>query len=268
MIDNDGWNAIYLENHDQSRTVSRFCTDTPQYLAPAAKMLATFMALQSGTLFIYQGQELGMVNIPKTASWTIGDYRDLETLNHWHELLNTPAGDHDVEEKRQAEAQAEYLKKSRDNSRTPMQWDASAHAGFTSGSSQPWIKINPSYQTGLHAANQLEDPDSPYRYWSRLLALRKKYPDIFVYGDFKIDDNDDDEEVLRYERIGDSGERVVVLCNWTEKNGIERTVEAGMKILEGSYGVNTVGIENGGGSDGRVVVRFRPWEAIVGIWRY
>jgi glycosidase len=83
MIDNDGWNALYLENHDQSRSVSRWGSDLPQFRINCAKMFATFQALQSGTVFVYQGQELGMINVPKDRE--ISEYRDLETLNAWHE---------------------------------------------------------------------------------------------------------------------------------------------------------------------------------------
>lgn len=83
MINNDGWNALYLENHDQSRSVSRWGSDLPEFRVACAKMFATFLALQSGTVFIYQGQELGMINIPKERDIT--EYKDLETLNAWNE---------------------------------------------------------------------------------------------------------------------------------------------------------------------------------------
>ena len=85
MYNNDGWNAIYLENHDQARTVSRFCSDQPEHREQAAKMLATFLGFQAGTVFLYQGQELGMVNVPK--GWGMDEYRDLECLNHWEEYV-------------------------------------------------------------------------------------------------------------------------------------------------------------------------------------
>lgn len=83
MIDNDGWNALYLENHDQSRSVSRWGSDLPEFRVACAKMFATFLTLQSGTVFVYQGQELGMINIPKEREIT--EYKDLETLNAWNE---------------------------------------------------------------------------------------------------------------------------------------------------------------------------------------
>lgn len=83
MIENHGWNAIYLENHDQGRSVSRFASDKPEHLQLSAKLLATFLGCQSGTLFIYQGQELGMPNVPK--NWPMDNHRDIETLNHWNE---------------------------------------------------------------------------------------------------------------------------------------------------------------------------------------
>jgi len=125
MYDNGGWNTLYLENHDQARTISRWGSDKPEYWRDAAKMFATFLGLQSGTLFIYQGQELGMSNIP--SDWGMDEFRDLETLNHWHELCESrPDEDH-----AKALAKLQYHTKSRDNARTPMQWTNGTHTGFT-----------------------------------------------------------------------------------------------------------------------------------------
>jgi len=213
-------------------------------------MLATFIALQSGTLFIYQGEELGMINVPE--DWKMEDWRDLEVLHHWKILKERNASKEELDE-----AQAQYRLKARDNSRTPMQWDESTHAGFTTPDATPWIKVNPSFEDGLHAKNQIDDPQSPYNYWTRILKLRKKYLDVFIYGDFKLDFNGD-KEVFVYERIGDKGRRAVILCNWTGETQ-ERVVESGFKVVECSYGVENINMK------GNKYI-LRPWEAVVGMW--
>lgn len=133
MYTNHGWNALYLENHDQARTVSRWASDKPEFRELAAKMFATFLCLQSGTVFVYQGQELGMKNMPE--EWDIQEYRDLETLNHWEEYVCLIMMMHivyanliirlkekpDITEKDLVIAKHEYHKKSRDHARTPVQ---------------------------------------------------------------------------------------------------------------------------------------------------
>ncbi|QGI87407.1 hypothetical protein CEK25_002363 [Fusarium fujikuroi] len=138
MYKNKGWNALYLENHDQARTVSRWASDKPAYRALSAKMLSTFLCFQSGTVFVYQGQELGMANMP--ADWEMTEHRDLETLNHWEELKQTPGSDAAVLDI----ARKEYQLKSRDHARTPVQWDSSTNAGFSTAT--PWIRVNDDYK--------------------------------------------------------------------------------------------------------------------------
>ncbi|KAL2824708.1 glycoside hydrolase superfamily [Aspergillus pseudoustus] len=179
MHDNNGWNALYLENHDQGRSVSRFGSDRPEFRELSAKMLATLLGTQSGTVFIYQGQELGMPNVPP--DWPFENYRDIETLNHWKELTSSHPEDTDLHQR----ALAEYRLKSRDNSRTPMQWDDSPNAGFSTA--EPWIPLHRDYAT-LNAALQAKDPASVYSYWSAIFNLRKQYADILVYGSFRLID--------------------------------------------------------------------------------
>lgn len=204
MYDNGGWNALYLENHDQARTVSRWGSDKPELRQAAAKMFATFLGLQSGTLFLYQGQELGMSNIP--SDWGMEEFRDLETLNHWKELCDI--GDEDAK----ALAKTQYHIKSRDNARTPMQWSTDRHAGFTSG--EPWFRVNDSYST-CNAATQVGSAESPFEHWAEILRLRKNLVDIFVYGNFEMVDAANDD-VFAYRRTH-NGDSVLVVCNFREK---------------------------------------------------
>jgi glycosidase len=217
MYDNGGWNALYLENHDQARTISRWGSDKPEFRQQAAKMFATFLSLQSGTLFIYQGQELGMSNIP--SEWKMEEFRDLETLNHWRELCETRPEDEDAK----ALAKMQYHTKSRDNARTPMQWTADTHAGFTTG--QPWFRVNDTY-TECNAAAQVGLSGSPFEHWSAILQLRKEMADIFVYGDFSMVDAQHDD-VFAYSRSF-NGESVLVVCNFRERP-IEWTLPLGSR---------------------------------------
>jgi len=218
-------------------------------------MIATFMCLQPGTPFVYQGQELGMLNVPAD-DWEISDFRDLETLNHWSALSKTCSEDSVMAKM----TKAEYRKKSRDNARTPMQWDGSANAGFTSEHVQPWIRTNPSYRThNIHVADQISDPNSVFTYWSCLLDLRKKYKDLFVYGmiDFDMHKHQQDEEVMQYTRKIESGEQALVICNWSAKK-VSRRVDGFEKMaaILGNYGSSEVII-------GDNFIELRPWETVV-----
>lgn len=204
MQENGGWNAIYLENHDQPRSVSRFAEDSPEFRKISAKMVSTFLALQQGTLFVYQGQELGLKNVPET--WDISNYRDLEVLNHYNELKEDGASPEILKA-----AMAEYQKKSRDNARYPVQWDTSANAGFSS--STPWIDVNEDYLE-WNAAEEEKDPESVLNYWRSILKIRKEWKDILIYGRFEMVTSIEDEKVLAFKRTI-SDKSAIVICNFS-----------------------------------------------------
>jgi glycosidase len=207
MYANGGWNALYLENHDQPRSVSRFGCDCPKHRTQSAKMLATFLACQAGTVFIYEGQELGMTNVPK--DWPMYEYKDINCVNHW-ESLKSQTNDPKI----LAVALEEYQKKSRDNARTPMQWTSDANSGGFSTSSNPsWMTVNPNTKI-INAATQINDPSSPFSYWRSVLAARKKYNDTLIYGDFEMLD-EKDEKVLAYARRAENGSAILVVCNFS-----------------------------------------------------
>ncbi|KKK21727.1 hypothetical protein ARAM_005898 [Aspergillus rambellii] len=201
MYENKGWNAVYLENHDQGRTVSRFGSDSQEHRALSAKMLATFLGLQSGTVFVYQGQELGMANVPR--NWGIDQYRDIETLNHWAKISGSSSDKTALQEA----SLAEYRLKSRDNSRTPMQWNGSLYAGFST--KEPWISVHDDYRI-WNAAAQVNDPTSVYHYWADVLHLRKKFAEIIVYGSFKLI-SPEDPDIFAYTRSIPSSPTVAVV---------------------------------------------------------
>jgi glycosidase len=194
MLENGGWNAIYMENHDQSRTVSRYADDSDEMRMISAKMLAAHMALQSGTIFVYQGQELGMKSMPK--DWPEEKYKDIEMLNFWHQVLR----DFPDDKERQKSYWDQIQLLARDNARTPMQWSAAPNAGFIPENQQPWMSIHPDFRK-WNADTIVADEGSSFHYWSRLLALRKKHEDLFIYGDFDM--IRDNSEVIAYVRTED-----------------------------------------------------------------
>jgi oligo-1,6-glucosidase len=193
-----GWNTLFLENHDQARSVSRFGSDA--YHKESAKMLATMIFFQQGTPFIYQGQEIGM----KSASYeNLEDYQDIETHNMYQLFREKLHLSH-------ARAMKIIQYASRDNARTPMQWDASEQAGFTTG--KPWLKVNPNYQSINVAGNQ-EDAGSILHYYQKIIALRKQYK-VIVYGDY-TDLRFSDRKLYAYKREY-QGDQLVVLCNFSD----------------------------------------------------
>lgn len=192
-----GWNSLYLANHDQPRSVSRFGEDGVHRVA-AAKLLATMLHTLQGTPFIYQGEEIGMTNV---AFPSIDDYRDIETLNIYRELV-------DEHGRAPADVMALIHARSRDNARTPMQWDDGPNAGFTTGS--PWLKPNPNYRQ-INVEQAFADQDSVLHYYRRLIQLRRENP-IFVYGDYRLL-LDDHEEIYAYIRSWEN-ERLLVVLNF------------------------------------------------------
>ena len=171
-MDCHSWLTVYLTNHDNPRSVSHFCDDSPEYRILSAKLLATFQMTSKGTPFVYQGDELGMTNYPFVR---IEEFDDIEVKNTWKAEVLT--------DRVSAEEYLEHQRKtSRDHTRTPMQWDDSPNAGFTAGP-KPWFAINPNY-TRINAKQALADGNSIYHYYAAILALRKSTP-AFIYGDYK-----------------------------------------------------------------------------------
>ena len=194
------WNSLFWDNHDQPRAVSRWGNDAPEWRELSAKMLATCLHLMKGTPYIYQGEELGMTNYPFEDMSLIDD---LEAHDAYRMLTQDCGCTHE-------EAMAAMREICRDNARTPMQWDASALAGFTTG--DPWLPVNPNTAT-INAAAQEDDPTSVFAHYQRLIALRHE-SDLVVHGTFRLL-LPDSEELFVYERaLGD--ERMLVACNFCD----------------------------------------------------
>ena len=197
-----GWNSLFLSNHDQPRCVSKFGNDSEEYREISAKMLATCIHMMQGTPYVYQGEELGMCN----ANFDdLKDYRDIESLNAYRDLTEKNGVSHDM--------MMGYLKcVSRDNARTPMQWDDSKNAGFTTGT--PWIKVNSNYQT-VNAKQQVGNPDSVFSYYKKLIQLRHEN-EIVVYGDYELLVPESEELFIYKRSLGQ--DRLMVLCNFSQQN--------------------------------------------------
>ena len=238
------WNSLFWCNHDQPRVVSRFGNDSPEYREVSAKMLAVCLHMMQGTPYIYQGEELGMTNVPFKG---IADFRDLDSINAYWEL--TGKGIFKEEE------MLRFLRyKSRDNARTPMQWDASPNAGFTEG--EPWIMVNPNYGE-INAADQIGRDDSVFSFYKELVKLRKEKP-VIVNGEYRLLDPES-EDVFAYERSFHE-EHLLVVCSFAEKELLWRIPEE----MAGQAAKRVIG--NYEGQQWGPEFMLRPYEASVWEW--
>ncbi|WP_034761689.1 glycoside hydrolase family 13 protein [Rossellomorea vietnamensis] len=241
-LEGKGWNSLYLNNHDQPRMVSRF-GDDKEYRVESAKMLATFLHMLQGTPYIYQGKELGMTNV---AFDSLEEYNDIEIHNMYREKVTEGGEDHNT-------IMEAIYRKGRDNARTPMQWDDSEHAGFTTGT--PWLKVNPNYKQ-INAENALKDPVSIYYYYKELNRLRMEH-DIIVYGTYDLI-LDDHEQLYAYTRTLGKG-KLVILCNFTGEEAAFTLPEGlhleSSSLLIGNYESKDNHLEENG--------KLKPYEARV-----
>ncbi|KAJ7581855.1 glycoside hydrolase family 13 protein [Mycena floridula] len=199
------WNAVFIENHDHPRSVSRFGNDSTDELRTlSAKMLAIMQITQGGTLYVYQGEELGLKNFPR--SWGIEEYKDVASQNYWNKVLKRRQQESGKDDVDMEDVLDGFQKKARDHSRVPMQWDSSPHSGFTTGT--PWMRVNDDF-TSWNVSKQLEDPQSVYTLWQQALKFRKQYPAL-ISGPFEplLESH---EEVFAFTR----SESILVLINLT-----------------------------------------------------
>lgn len=262
-LEGTAWNSLYWDNHDQPRCVSRFGNDSDTWRVLSAKMLATCLHFLKGTPYIYQGEELGMTNAYME---DMADYRDIESINVYNRLTKEEGLGHD-------EVMGYIREVSRDNARTPMQWDDSENGGFSTG--EPWIRVNENYRT-INAASQVEDPDSVFHYYRRLISLRHEldvmvdgiyqqilpeHPDIFAYTRTLKKDSDLSEQ--------DQEDRLLVLCNFTDHpvdipDEVGELISQSKEVLICNYSENDKQAWNNAGdfADSSAKV-LRPYEAIV-----
>ncbi|MDO6543037.1 alpha,alpha-phosphotrehalase [Photobacterium sanguinicancri] len=213
----NGWGALFWCNHDQPRVVSRLGNDE-EYRELSAKMLATSIHMMQGTPYVYQGEEIGMTN-PKYSS--IDQYRDVESTNMYNIMVNEQG----VSEQ---DMLAILAQKSRDNSRTPMQWDASPHAGFTQG--KPWLEVASNYAS-LNAEQAIEAPDSVFHYYRKLIRLRKEV-DVITTGDY-TDLMPEHSQLFCYKRQSEN--QTLVCINNYYGESVTCEIPAEIKMAEGDY---------------------------------
>ena len=245
---NDAWGTAFLENHDVARSVTRFATDAPEHRARAAKLLAVLLATMSGTLFLYQGQEIGMVNAPP--SWVPDEYKDVNTVNHLAEIRAKHSGAELGAEIRKAMVGVQ--KTARDHARTPVQWSAGKHAGFSpaDAGAEPWMRVVDDYKHGWNVADQQQDPDSVLNFYRAALKLRKARVDVAVYGTFRVCSTGGDKVFSYVKAAVDGRQRILVVLNFSgepQKLELEVGTTLGRRIL--------------GSVEGSQDDELQPWEA-------
>ena len=238
-LEGKAWNSLFWCNHDQPRVVSRFGNDSKEYREVSAKMLATCLHLMQGTPYVYQGEELGMTNVPFAS---VDEFKDIESINAYHEYVESGLIS--------KEDMMRYLcYKSRDNARTPMQWNNQEHAGFTTGT--PWIKVNPNY-VEINAEEEVKRADSVFSYYKKLIALRHQ-EEVIVYGHYELL-LPESEELYVYTRELNE-EKLLVICNFTDKEVSYAVPDefVGKEILISNYEEQEIKQE----------LSLKPYEAIV-----
>ncbi|KAM9935224.1 hypothetical protein OXX80_005188 [Metschnikowia pulcherrima] len=214
----DAWSTCFFENHDQPRAITRFGNDSPEFRFKSGKMLATLLASLTGTLFIYQGQEIGMTNVPST--WDISEYLDINTINYYRQYKDLHG----------EEGLKEMLKNinllARDNARTPVQWDDSENGGFSTG--KPWMRVNDNYKE-VNAASQVNDPESLYSFYKKALHVRKEYKDALIYGKLEILDADNEQVFSFYKKY--EGETAYVVLNFTKETLDFKPVAGNLELV-------------------------------------
>ncbi len=236
-LEDVAWNSLYFCNHDQPRIVSRLGDESDAYRELSAKCIATCLHMMQGTPYIYQGEELGMTN---TVFNSVDDFRDLESINAYRELIESGLFTKD-------DMFPKIAHKSRDNARTPMPWDDSENAGFTTGT--PWLALNPNYKK-INVADQLRREDSVFHYYQKLIRLRKEN-EIIVCGKYELL-LPEDENIFAYTRtLGDK--KLITVCNFSKtEQKFDFTGYENAKVLISNYGGD---IRNGG--------VLKPYEAVV-----
>ena len=237
-LEGEGWNSLFWNNHDLPRIVSRWGNDR-EYRVESAKMLATLLHGMKGTPYIYQGEELGMTNVRFE---DINEYNDIETLNMYKDRISKGYS-HD-------EIMASIYAKGRDNARTPMQWDSTENAGFTTG--KPWLKVNKNYKF-INAEDCLQDKDSIFYHYKKLINIRK-HNDTIIYGNYKLL-LPEDKNVFAYSRKL-NGDKIVVVCNFYDKEVNLNFKEDfnNVEILLSNYKDSSILMKD---------LKLRPYEAIM-----
>lgn len=237
-LGNEGWNSLFWNNHDLPRIISRWGNDSPKYRVKSGKMLATILHLMKGTPYIYQGEEIGMINTPVSS---IEELDDIESLNMYQERI---AAGYD-----KADILTSINKKGRDNARRPMQWSQNKYGGFTTG--EPWLALSPSYSE-INVENELLDSDSLFYHYQRLIQLRKNNP-LVIWGEFQ-ELIPKDKQLFVYERSYE-GENWLIVANFYEAEAVFCDQSRKVKeIILSNYSDSSIELSN---------LQLRAYETVV-----
>lgn len=230
----DAWTTSFIENHDQARCISRFGNDSPTFRTRSGKMLSMLFASLSGTLFIYQGQEIGMINMPK--DWDIAEYKDVDSINFYADALQRNPGNEAANDF--AKAGLQHL--SRDHARTPMQWSsAEPNAGFTAEDIKPWMRVNTSAQDGINVQDEDADATSVLNFWRSMLKVRKNHAEALVHGTFQLVD-EENEKVFSFVKTSPDGkDKALVVCNFADEENAVPEFE-GVDLAEAMFLLDNV----------------------------
>lgn len=257
MLHRDGWNTLFVENHDNPRSVSRYTDDSDQYRDLSAKLLCLMQSTLSGTVYVYQGEEIGMRNLRPEVLHS--EYKDIESINYWQKMKKRyPDNKDKLDHARQV-----LQKKARDHARTPVQWSAEPNAGFCASDVKPWMLVNPDYEAVNAEAQRTfkeEGQLSVLQYWKRALENRKKHKEVFVYGDFQLLD-DQHPTIFAYKRASSNDtEAFVIVLNFSGERQEWLVPEAAKveKWVTGTYTANAPEKATSG------KIALQAWEGILG----
>jgi len=232
---------------DQGRSISRYASDDPKYRALSAKMLAIMLTGLTGTLFIYQGQEIGMINVPR--SWPIEDFKDIESLGFYKRIATSTNNNKEALDRVMQGLQI----LGRDNPRLPMQWDSTPYAGFTDNPKGAWMRVHDLYPE-INVARQLQDPDSPRAFWKSMIRLRKQFKEVLIHGTFELFDADNERTFVFSKSNGN--QKAVVTLNFTStEQGVVLPFD-GLTYCVGNY-EDAKAVEQTSAGRARVL---RAWE--------
>lgn len=206
---NDAWTTVFIENHDVSRSINRYASAKPEHITDSGKLLALMNMTLTGTVYVYQGQEIGMTNVPST--WDAEEYLDVNSINYFAAVKkrtnNDPAA--------LAQAVQNVNKVGRDNARTPVQWSSAPNGGFSkTPTTKPWMRTNDNYKT-INVEAQESDPNSVLNFYRKVIGVRKQRA-LLGRGEFRLLE-EDDEQLFKYIKISESGEKAFVVLNFTDK---------------------------------------------------
>ncbi|KAJ1023609.1 hypothetical protein NDA16_003226 [Ustilago loliicola] len=207
---NDAWTTVFVENHDVARSINRYASAKPEHITDSGKLLALMNMTLTGTVYVYQGEEIGMTNVPST--WGAEEYLDVNSINYFAAVKkrtnNDPAA--------LAQAVQNVNKLGRDNARTPVQWSSAPNGGFSkTPNTKPWMRTNDNYKT-INVEAQESDPNSVLNFYRKVIGVRKQRASLLGRGEFRLLE-EDDEQLFKYFKISESGEKAFVVLNFTDK---------------------------------------------------